>query len=152
MKKTLVTTACVFLTSCASAPTERDTTVYDAQNNYRTLQQALDRLPNKKNSCSSSTFELAESTADLLEARMMRNYNATRDPRYSNTQKRDIREKLDIITPLAARARLALADKALALGCKSEAKKHYSSILEVFVGLGYTAYRDRAKMGLADLR
>ena len=152
MKKILLTTVCVLLISCANAPTARDTTVNDAQNDYRILQQALDRLPNKKSSCSSSTFELAVSSADLLETRMMRNYNATKDARYSNTQKRVLKEELDVITPLAASARLALADKALALGCMSEAKKHYSSILETFVGLGYAAYRDRAKVGLADLR
>jgi hypothetical protein len=152
MKKILVTTACVFLISCANTPTERDTTVRDAQGNYRTLQQALDRLPNKKSSCSTSTFELAESSANLLETRMMRNYNATIDPRYSSTQKRSIREQLDVIIPLAANGRLDLADKASALGCKKAAKEHYNSILKTFVGTGYTSYRDRAKVGLADLR
>ena len=152
MKKILVTTICLFLTSCAHTPAEHDTTVRDAQSDYRILQQALDRLPDKKSSCSTSTFELAESSADLLETRMIRNYNATIDPRYGSTQKRDIREKLNIITPLAANARLDLADKASALDCKQEAKEHYNSILKTFVGLGYASYRDRAKVGLSNLR
>lgn len=148
MKKILVTTVCIFLTSCANSPTQRDTTVSDAQRDYRILQQSLDGL----SSCSGAGFELARSSADLLETRMMRNYNATISPRYSNTQKRVLREELDVITPLAANGRLELADKASALGCKQKAKEHYNTVLKTFVGSGYASYRDRAKVGLADLR
>jgi len=47
---------------------------------------------------------------------------------------------------------LDVADGAADHGCPDFARKLYRHVIEVYIGLGYTAHRQRAEIGLADLR
>ncbi len=52
----------------------------------------------------------------------------------------------------AARARLAIADAALAQKCLDLADKHYRYVTATFTGSAWTAYRERARIGVDDVR
>jgi hypothetical protein len=47
---------------------------------------------------------------------------------------------------------LDVADGASEHGCPDTARKLYRYVIETYIGLGYTAHRQRAEIGLADLR
>lgn len=47
---------------------------------------------------------------------------------------------------------LDFGDTAAEKGCVKQAREIYTSVITRFVGIGYSAYRERAKIGLDDLR
>jgi hypothetical protein len=47
---------------------------------------------------------------------------------------------------------LDVADGASEHGCPDTARKLYGCVIETYIGLGYAAHRQRAEIGLADLR
>lgn len=110
--------------------------------------------------CSSAGWQRVESQAALIEnhadyrrvltlpspptldrkAAMMatkRSENVTLQGRFADT---------------AARARLAIADAALAQKCLDLADKHYRYVTATFTGSAWTAYRERARIGVDDVR
>ena len=53
---------------------------------------------------------------------------------------------------LIASFRLAVADKALKKGCFDIADKQYRQVMSIYSGSSYSALRDRAKIGIEDIR
>lgn len=47
---------------------------------------------------------------------------------------------------------LAVADEAKKAGCREAARALYDIVIEVFIGSGYAALRQRAQIGIDDLR
>lgn len=58
----------------------------------------------------------------------------------------------DLFTGTALKSRHAFADLALKKGCLDTADHHYRHIMKRYTGSAYAAHRDRAKIGIEDVR
>jgi hypothetical protein len=62
------------------------------------------------------------------------------------------REKSQVLAAELATRLFYVADKALGAGCLSTADRYYRRIIEIFTGTSYASYRQRAQIGIDDVR
>ena len=96
--------------------------------------------------CEGEAFTLARRTID--------HYSMERTSYYSPTEPSD-RLMLSLIGGAhmnAARSLVALGDQAAAKHCYATARKVYLDVISVFIGSDYGAYRQKAQVGIDEIR
>lgn len=149
MRNSLLILVLILIASCQTGPSMRDQRMTDlALKNVR-FYEVMENLKNDKvGFCKSDWLEVAKNLARLLEVEMLISHKRVFSGEYDSTIEIMENDVLNYIAPLAANAKLHYADKALENGCYSEAKLAYQSVMEVYLGTNYSAYRERAAIGL----
>lgn len=121
---------------------------------YLSKANDVDRYLAKADSCSSVAYRLAQSSADLLWSDISSDYSIAekRTLRYSDAEMSMAEERLQIAIPYHIHSLFAIAETAAEHKCNKIAKNAYSQVINNYIGYRYAGYRDRAMVGLNQLK
>ena len=158
MKKLLIATVAVIsLTACATGPyqpTPSEEAIQSSRFQYSSTVRGIKAFAaTTPVDCDSGLMLAANSQISKIETRASSFYSVlSGGGRYSNVQKLDASRTLDVLNPLAIKARFLMADAYLASGCLDQADNTYRSIQTRYSGSSFASVRERALLGVTDVK
>lgn len=121
---------------------------------YLTKARDVENYLAKADSCDSVTYKLAQSSADLLWIDISNDYSIAekRTLRYSDAEMSMAEERLEVAIPYHIHSLFEIAETAAEHKCNKIAKNAYKQVINNYIGSRYAGYRDRAMVGLSQLK
>ena len=157
MKNVLMMLAVVAVAGCATGPRQPSKTemaVHASRSSYSAALSGIERfVTTDPVDCNSSSMMAASNSLSNIEAKASSFYSVlSGGGRYSYVQKQNASEALDVLNPMAIKGRFLMADSYLALGCLDQADATYRDIQIRYSGSSFASVRERALLGVADVR
>lgn len=150
---------CILVSGCAPTSQNPNSVSNRMVNDYSSsindssvVGRNLTEFQSSETNCESPILSEAISKSNRITNRAMYHYSGAVNTAFSNVQRREHRSVYRDIVPLAVNTTLDIGDVALQKGCLDIADRQYREVLEVFVGPSYSAYRERAAIGIEDVR
>jgi hypothetical protein len=104
--------------------------------------------------CDAPGMARATHMGNMIEARTAKYYRALDDDpnKFSNVERNVFLDTIITLNPMAIGAKFNAADAYLAAGCLDPADQIYRDILATYTGSSFASVRERAKVGIDDVR
>jgi hypothetical protein len=134
-------------------PSQEAIAAADLNNDDEIVLASLQKFTSERpQSCVSENAHDAGMAVARLEGRLASWYAAAIDRRRSNVERTMRFRTIDEMKPTVLNRKLDLADAYLHANCLDRADGIYRAVMEVYTGMSYASYRDRARIGIDDVR